>query len=158
MKLRTRTGVLALATTAVLALSGCVGTVPMDPAPDANSPACATVTVRLPDKVADQTKRETNAQATGAWGDPAAILLTCGFAKAAPTTMPCVTINDVDWIEDDSQKPLYVYTTFGREPAVEVAVDSNTVSASTALVDLASAVSVLPVTGKCLSPSDVYSG
>lgn len=158
MKLRTRTGVLVLAATAVLALSGCVGTVPMDPAPDANDPICASVTVRLPDAVADLSKRETSAQATGAWGNPAAILLTCGLAKPGPTTMPCVTINNVDWVEDDSRKPLYVYTTFGREPAVQVAVDSNTVSASTALVDLSAAVSTLPVTSKCLSPSDVYSG
>ena len=158
MKLRTRTGLMFSVVVAVFALSGCVAAVPMDPAPEANSPACAAVTVRLPDKVADQAKRETHAQATGAWGDPAAVLLTCGLAKPGPTTMPCVTINNVDWIEDDSLKPLYTYTTFGREPAVQVAIDSNTVSGSTALVDLSGAVSTLPVSGQCLSPIDVYSG
>jgi len=158
MKLRTRAGVLVLAATTVLALSGCVGAVPMDPAPDANSPECAAVSVRLPDTVADQPQRETSAQATGAWGDPAAVLLTCGVTVPGPTTLPCVSINDVDWIEDDSQKPLYTYTTFGRDPAVQVAIDSNVVSGSTALVDVSAAVSVLPVTSKCLSPSDVYSG
>jgi hypothetical protein len=158
MKLRTRTGVLALAATAVLALSGCVGTVPMDPAPDANNPTCASVTVRLPDTVADLSKRETSAQATGAWGEPAAVLLTCGVAAPGPTTMPCITINDVDWIEDDSRKPLYVYTTFGREPAVQVAIDSTAVSGSTALVDVSSAVATLPVTSQCLSAIDGYNG
>lgn len=158
MKLRTRTGLIASAIVAVLALSGCVGAVPMDAVPDSNNPECAAVTVRLPDKVADLARRETHAQATGAWGDPAAILLTCGLAKPGPTTLPCVTINNVDWIEDDSRKPLYTYTTFGREPAVQVAIDSNAVSGSTALVDLSGAVSVLPVTGQCLSPIDVYNG
>ena len=158
MKLRTRAGALALAATAVLALSGCVGAVPMDPAPDANSPDCAAVSVRLPDTVAEQPQRETSAQATGAWGDPAAVLLTCGVTVPGPTTMPCVSINDVDWIEDDSQKPLYIYTTFGRDPAVQVAIDSTVVSGSTALVDVSAAVSTLPMTSQCLSPADVYSG
>lgn len=158
MKLRTRVAALAIAASAALALSGCVGAVPMKAAAGANNPECAAVTVRLPDKVADKPKRETNAQATGAWGDPAAVLLTCGLAAPGPTTMPCVTINNVDWIEDDSLKPLYTYTTFGRVPAIQVAVDSNAVSGSTTLVDLSAAVSVLPVTSKCLSPIDVYSG
>ncbi len=158
MKLRTRVGLAALVAASVFALTGCSGTVSMTAAPDANNPECAVVTVRLPDKVADKPKRETDAQATGAWGDPSAVLLTCGFPKPGPTTMPCVTINDVDWIEDDSRKPLYTYTTFGREPAVQVAIDSDAVSGSTALVDLSAAVSVLPVTGKCLSPIDVYNG
>jgi hypothetical protein len=130
----------------------------MDPAPDANNPTCASVTVRLPDTVADLSKRETSAQATGAWGEPAAVLLTCGVAAPGPTTMPCITINDVDWIEDDSRKPLYVYTTFGREPAVQVAIDSTAVSGSTALVDVSSAVATLPVTSQCLSAIDGYNG
>ena len=158
MKLRTRIAALAIAASAALALSGCVGAVPMKAATGANSPECAAVTVRLPDKVADMIKRETNAQATGAWGDPAAVLLTCGLAAPGPTTMPCVTINNVDWIEDDSLQPLYTYTTFGRVPAIQVAVDSTAVSGSTTLVDLSAAVSVLPITNKCLSPIDGYAG
>ncbi len=130
----------------------------MTAAPEANSPDCAAVTVRLPDLVADQPARETSAQATGAWGEPASILLTCGVAAPGPTTLPCVTINDVDWIEDDSQAPLYQYTTFGREPAVQVALDSDVVSGSTVLVDLSGAVAVLPVTRQCLSAIDVFNG
>jgi hypothetical protein len=130
----------------------------MTASPDANSPECAAVTVRLPDLVADLPQRETTAQATGAWGEPASVLLTCGVAIPGPTTMPCVTINNVDWIEDDSQAPLYQYTTFGREPAVQVALDSGVVSGSTVLVDLSGAVEVLPVTRQCLSAVDVYNG
>jgi hypothetical protein len=71
--------------------------------------------------------------------------------------MPCVAINDVDWIEDDSEAPLYRYTTYGREPAVEVVIDSDAVSGSTVLVDLSGAVRVLPSTGQCLGAADVYS-
>lgn len=141
-----------------LSLSGCAGQVPMTPAADANNPDCAAVTVRLPDTVAELTKRETNAQATGAWGTPAAVLLTCGVDVPGPTTLPCVSINDVDWIEDDSQAPLYRYTTYGRTPAVEVVIDSDAVSGTTTLVDLGPAVSVLPQTAKCTDLADVFSG
>lgn len=140
-----------------LSLVGCAGQVPMEPATDANNPECANVTVRLPDLVADQKKRETNAQATGAWGTPASILLTCGVEVPGPTTLPCVSINDVDWIEDDSEAPLYRYTTYGRTPAVEVVIDSDAVSGTTTLVDLGSAVSVLPVTAQCTDLTDIFS-
>ena len=138
-----------------LALAGCAGIVPMQPAVDANNPACAPVIVRLPESVADQKKRETNAQATGAWGEPATILLHCGVEVPGPSTLPCVEVNGIDWIEDDSQKPTYRYTTFGRSPAVEVVLDSEKVSGTTTLVDLAGAVEKIPATNKCSDLSDV---
>ena len=148
------TAVVLLAASAVL-LSGCASAVPMTPAADAENPACAGVIVRLPDTVADQPSRETNAQATGAWGDPSAVLLTCGVEVPGPTTLPCLTVNGVDWIEDDSEAPMYRYTTYGREPATEVYLDSEIVSGSTTLVDLASAVSTIPSTTQCLGADDV---
>jgi hypothetical protein len=142
----------------VTALSGCAQAVPMQPAAQANTVACAEVTVRLPAEVASQPKRETNAQATGAWGTPASVLLTCGLPTPGPTALPCVSVNDVDWIEDDSQAPLYRYVTFGRSPAVELVIDSSAVSGTTALVDVGAAVRVLPATGRCLGPVDVFNG
>ena len=72
-------------------LTGCTSTVSLEPAPDANDPACAEVTVRLPDDLAGQSRRWTDAQATGAWGEPAAVLLTCGVEPPGPTTLPCQT-------------------------------------------------------------------
>jgi uncharacterized protein YceK len=159
MNIRTRAlplGILSVAT--ALVLSGCSGIVPMQSAADSNNPECANVTVRLPDVVADLAQRETNAQATGAWGTPAAILLTCGVEVPGPSTLPCVSINEVDWLEDDSQAPLYRYTSYGRTPAVEVIIDSEAVSGTTTLVDLGAAVSVLPKTGKCTDFADVFSG
>ena len=142
-------GVLALG----LLLTGCAGIVPMEPAVDANNPLCAEVSVRLGD-VAGLAKRETNAQATAAWGDPASILLTCGLEAPAPTTLPCLSVNDVDWIMDESQKPIYIFTTFGRTPAVQVALNSDAVSGSTVLADLAMPVSSIPQDRPCLSLSD----
>ena len=153
----TRPLALFLVVCATFMLTGCAGIVPMQPAPDANNPDCASVIVRLPDLVAEQTKRETNAQATGAWGQPAAVLLTCGVSVPGPTTLPCVEVNGIDWIEDDSEAPLYRYTTFGRTPAVEVAIDSQVVSGTTVLVDLGYAVSFLPQTGQCTDLADSFS-
>jgi hypothetical protein len=136
-----------------LLLTGCASIVPMEPAVDANNPLCAEVSVRLGD-VAGLAKRETNAQATAAWGDPASILLTCGLEAPDPTTLPCLSVNDVDWIMDESQKPIYIFTTFGRTPAVQVALNSDAVSGSTVLADLAMPVSSIPQNRPCLSLSD----
>lgn len=135
-------------------LTGCSGAVSLEPAAGSNDPDCAAVTVRLPDTVSDLVKRETTAQATGAWGNPAAVLLHCGVATPAPTTDTCVSVNDIDWVEDDSKAPIYSYTTYGRTPAVEVVIDSRSAS-STALDDLTAAVSVIPQDKKCIGATEV---
>ncbi|KQP01330.1 DUF3515 domain-containing protein [Leifsonia sp. Leaf264] len=140
---------------AAVALTGCASAVSLEPAADAKSTACADVVVRLPATVADQASRETGAQGTGAWGDPAAVLLRCGVPTPGPTTEECVSVNGVDWIQDDSDAPRYRFTTFGRTPAVEVILDYDEVSGSTTLADLASAVSVIEPTSQCTDVTDV---
>ncbi len=155
MPARTRlAALLTLVIAAGVGLSGCAGAVALDPAADATDPSCAEVIVRLPDTVADLPRRETDAQATGAWGDPAAVLLHCGVTPPGPTTLPCDNVNGVDWIRDDSNAPTYTFTTFGRTPAVEIVLDSEAASSSSTLVDLANAVSVIPQTQQCLSLDD----
>ena len=63
-----RTGALVVSSIALaIGLSACTATVNLEAAPLANDPACAEITVRLPDVIGDQSKRATNAQATGAW-------------------------------------------------------------------------------------------
>jgi len=152
-----------LAPVLLLALAGCTPVVALQPADDAADPACATVIVSLPDTVAGLPSRETNAQATGAWGEPTAVILRCGVPSPAPTaTLPCVTVDGVDWLRDDSGDPNFVFTTYGRTPAVEVIVDSDGdpdvdndgASGLEALTDLATAVQRLPVTGKCVAAED----
>lgn len=152
----------ALAPVFILAaatLAGCSGpspSVPMQAAEAAGAPECAEVTVRLPETVDDLPSRYTNAQATGAWGDPAAVLLRCGVPTPPPTTDQCLSLDGIDWIEDESDAPTYRYTTYGRTPAVEVVIDSTTgVSGLNTLVDLNEAVSYLPQTGKCVGAEDV---
>lgn len=124
----------------------------MEAAPDANDPLCADVTVRLPQTIDDMKKRTTNAQATGAWGNPADVLLYCGIKPSGPTTLKCVTVDGVDWIVDDSRDPIYRFEAYGRHPGLEVIVNSaNNVSGTNVLTALSSSVSKLPQEGKCSS-------
>lgn len=133
-------------------LTGCSPDVPMEPAIDANNPACADVIVRLPATVDGLDRRTTNAQATGAWGDPATVLLYCGIEPSGPTTDQCVTVKDVDWIIDDSRAPLYRFEAYGRSPGIEIIVDADQqVSGTNAIAELSSAVSQLPQERHCTS-------
>jgi hypothetical protein len=131
------------------ALSACTATVSLEAAADSNNPACAEVSVRLPDQVAELTKRATDAQATGAWGNPTAVLLRCGLPPVEVSELPCVTTNGVDWLVDESAKPSYRFITFGRNPATEVIVDSTKAAGVTALSDLSSAIQSIEATKKC---------
>jgi hypothetical protein len=145
-----RTAFALLATAALsTALSSCSANVSLDAAPDSNNPSCAEVTVRLPDQVADQNKRVTDAQATGAWGDPTTVILRCGLPEVEVSTLPCVTAGGVDWLVDDSKKPSYRFITFGRKPATEVIVDSRKVAGVTALSDLSTAIESIQAKKQC---------
>jgi hypothetical protein len=143
-----------LALPGALALAGCTQAVAIDAAPDASNVDCAAVVVRLPDTVADLAERETNAQATGAWGQPASVLLRCGVNPPGPTTDRCVSVDGVDWVIDESDRPNYLFTTYGRTPAVEVLVDNDVVSGTTAIADLSAAVSAIPAEGGCVAIDD----
>ena len=154
MSFSTRTlPALAAIALALVGLTACSSAVALDPAADANNPACAAVTVRLPDDIGGNLKRETNAQATGAWGTPSAVLLRCGLPPVEASTLLCVTAGGVDWLVDDSQKPSYRFISFGRKPAAEVIVDSKKISGVTALEALGPAVQQLPSTRACEEPT-----
>lgn len=136
---------------AVAGLAGCSGaTVSLQPAGNANDPACADVMVRLPSSVDGEKRRWTDAQATAAWGGQASVLLTCGLETPAPTTLPCATVSGVDWIIDDSETPYARFTTYGRTPAIEVYLDNDSVEPVQVLGDLALTIGeFLPKTGAC---------
>lgn len=133
-------------------LSGCAATVNLEPAEGSNDPACAEVMVRLPSQLGDLHERYTNAQATAAWGDPAAVLLRCGLEPVEVSPLPCVSAGGVDWLVDDALAPSYRFISYARYPTVEVIVDSDNASGITSLEGLAAAVSQLPATKVCTSP------
>lgn len=149
-----RAAIAALAALSIV-LSGCAATVPMKPAPDATNPDCAEIMVRLPDALGEFERRETGAQATAAWGTPTAVLLTCGVEVPGPSALPCFTVKGVDWLRDDSNAPEFLLTTFGRDPAVQVVIDTEQASGTGALVDLGNAVGSLPAERACTSAQDV---
>lgn len=136
-------------------LTGCTNAVTLTAAPSANAAACAAAQVRLPDTVDTKYQlRNTNAQSTAAWGDPSAALYHCGVAVPTVSDLPCFSKGSVDWIRDDEGKQV-VYTTFGRDPAVQVVIDS-TKTTDQVLQDIGNAVETLPKDGhECLDPSDV---
>ena len=149
---RLRVAVAALAATALaVLLAGCTPTVAMNPAPSSNDAKCAGVTVRLPATVAGEKRDHTNAQATGAWGNPVAVQLRCGVTPLGPTTQPCASITSghesVDWvlINDPSAK-VVTYVTYGRTPAVEVTIShaSGDLTDGNVLPDLGPAVATIP--------------
>lgn len=152
MPLRRLLVLAAAALVSAAVLSGCTSTVAMEPAPSANDPLCAEVSVRLPETLDGKERRQTDAQATGAWGDPTAVLLTCGIEPPGPTTLPCSTVDGVDWIIEDLGDFRFRVTTFGRTPAVELYLDTNAdtgVSSAVVLEALAPSVSRLPIDGAC---------
>jgi hypothetical protein len=136
-------------------LTGCTNAVSMSAAPSANAAACAAVQVRLPATVDSKFDlRNTNAQATAAWGDPEVAIYHCGVAVPTVSDLPCFSQGGVDWIRDDRGDQV-VFTTFGRSPAAQVVVDS-TKTTSSVVQELSDAVSSLPKDGhECLDPEDV---
>jgi hypothetical protein len=139
-------------------LAACSTTVAMEPATLANDPACASVISRLPDGISGQERRWTDAQSTGAWGNPASILMTCGLEPPAPSTLPCRSFDGVDWLVDESQAAdnLFTLTTYGREPAIQVFLNQGTASSG----DVAQALGPLirqylqPTGSVCTAASD----
>ena len=150
-----RTGLtFAVVGVSAASLSSCTATVALDPAPQANNPRCAAVSVRLPDSIEGNQQRPTDAQATGAWGTPARIILRCGLPEVLASTLPCVTAGGIDWLVDSSKAPSYRFITFGRKPATEVIVDSKNASGVTALDALGLSISQgIPADRMCLEPA-----
>lgn len=141
----------------IIALVGCTPTVSMEPAKHANDPLCAEVMVRLPKAVGNLDRVWTDAQATGAWGTPVAVALTCGFDAPAPTAeLQCVTLEGVDWLVDAEDTPNLRMTSYGRQPAVQIYVNTSPetggISSNEALRALAPMVRQIPATSGCIAP------
>lgn len=146
-------GVIAAAL--LLALAGCTPTVVLQPAEDANDPDCAAVIVRLPDTVGGLAIRQTDAQSTAAWGQPDQVVLRCGVAVPAASELPCID-KGIFWLRDDSREGYWLFTTFGRDPAIDVAVDRDIASGpGIVLEDLENAVSFTPENGLECTDTDV---
>jgi Protein of unknown function (DUF3515) len=157
-----RTGILRTAGALVLlgvgvVATGCGGPLAdVEAAPEATDPVCAEAMVSLPDAVAGFERRETDSQATAAWGNPSAVILRCGVPTPGPTTEHCVTANGIDWVTRDDGE-FWTLTTYGRSPAVEVLFDDTRAASSSVMVDLSSAVGRIPASGGCTTSGPTQS-
>ncbi len=119
------------------------GPVEVTPAPSAADPACATIARRLPVSVAGQARRPTSSASPGvaAWGDPAIVYL-CGVVQPGPSPS-CQDVDGVDWVYLQLGDGT-VFTTYGRDPAVQVLVPRAYAPEPLRLPDFSAAVSVVP--------------
>lgn len=115
----------------------------MTAAPHASEGACATAVGKLPATVLGKARGSSSATGTAVYGDPA-IVVRCGVDPLGPTQLPCLTVNEVDWVIDDRSDPL-VFTTFGRSPALQVRIPASypKTGDSAAMVDLQAAAESL---------------
>lgn len=113
--------------------------------------------VRLPETLAELPRRQVSSQSTAAWGNPVTVIVRCGLEPPGPSTLPCVSVDGVDWLIDESDRPRYVFTSYGLDPATEVIIDSEVVSGTQVLQDLGSAIASqsAPVS-QCIGASDVF--
>ena len=151
-----------LAATTLVLLAGCATTIPTTVGPDATDPVCADVVLSTPDELSGLARKDTNAQATTAWGEPeAAIILRCGVQPLGPTTDRCVTVESadgtsVDWVvtqgDTDSSEGDATFTTYGRVPAVEVLVPASVRKehSTSMLIDLGPAIAKTQKQRSCL--------
>jgi hypothetical protein len=153
-----------VALTAGATLSACSTPVSVPPAPGAADPECAAIVLALPRGLTGLEHLGTTSQATAAWGDPLdPVVLRCGVEAPGPTADECLTADDgttsVDWVavpqDDDDGGTRWLFTTYGRSPAVEVLVPARVspdgVRPSTdLLLDLGPAVSRAEQTSTCL--------
>lgn len=136
---------------AAVALAGCSTTVHLEPADDANNPGCADISVLLPQSVGGFDRVWTDAQATGAWGDPT-VVLRCGVEPPAPSDLVCTTIGGVDWLVLEQEEERQRLVTYGREPAVEVNIRRGEQVDFQAIVDTISTSiqpGLAPATAEC---------
>lgn len=116
---------IASALVAVPLLVACSHAEVVEPAEYAADPTCATVMLAIPEVVGGQPMRATTSQATQAWGDDYPIIARCGVEPPGPTTEQCIAVEtggtNVDWLMRE-EEDVWVATTFGRSPALEITV------------------------------------
>ncbi|MDN5820243.1 MAG: DUF3515 domain-containing protein [Brachybacterium sp.] len=133
------------------------------PGPDAANPTCADIVLGVPPQVLGLAQVETSSQGTAAWGSGEdTIVMRCGVTPPGPTTDLCTTLADgngveVDWIVQELEGDVFLYTTYGRDPAIDVSVPRSAApdQPSGAALDLAQVISrTVDATDRCIGPGD----
>ncbi|MBL8931831.1 MAG: DUF3515 family protein [Kineosporiaceae bacterium] len=138
------TAVLIVATTAA-----CSGGEEVTAAPRAGESACTAALAAAPQTVLNRARGSMDVPGVLVWGQDPRIVLRCGLPEPGPSTLPCLTVEGLDWVIDDTADPVTAVS-YGRSPAVEISMArvGPTSDLPAALVDLAPAARVLPGTGR----------
>ena len=115
---------MALGATAVVLVSGCSSAVEIAPTSLADGEVCRAVASAWPADVGDHARREvSDASAGAAYGDPA-IIARCGVPALGPTTDDCIEVDGLGWVAQPLSDGTR-FTTFGRDPAIEVLIPKD---------------------------------
>jgi len=126
-------------------------------APRGDAPECARIARGYPSGLAGEDRVSVSLPGVAVWGD-GAVTLRCGLEPPAPTVDPCINVDDVDWVYEQSKSRdgHKVVITYGRDPAVEVSISDRVAGTDEVLVELSRAVQSIGQTGKCVGDEDVH--
>ena len=143
---RLRSAVLLLAGLALL--GGCAKGVSVAVPARGTDPVCVKAAAAWPASVSGRQTVATDPvdPAVHAWGDPA-IVARCGVATPGPTTDDCLRVNGVDWVATPLSDGTR-FTTYGRDPAVEVLIPRTDVPEGSLLPVFTAVAQALPETGR----------
>ena len=157
-----RAAALSLTGLLALGLAAC-GTVRVPAGEAAADPTCADIVLGAPPQVLGLDRAETSSQGTVAWGSGEdTVVMRCGVTPPGPTTDQCTTLADeneieVDWVVKEIEGDTFLYTTYGREPAIDVSVPRSAApdQPSAAALDLTQVITRnIDATARCIGPGD----
>lgn len=135
-------------------LASCSSALRIEPFEDADTPACHQASELWPPAVQGMEPRPVALQtpSVAAWGDPE-VIARCGGTPPGPTSSACYDVDGVHWIEielDDG----WSFTTYGRDPAIEVLIPDRYTPALWLLPDFGPAAETIEATAFCSSVGD----
>lgn len=103
---------------------------------------CEDILSDTPIRLLGELQRETTPRdaAAIAWGDPP-IVLACGVDDSTPPDAQVITVDGVDWVAEQSDAGT-IFTTFGREPTLQVRVPAEYRPEVDAVAELTPSLSV----------------
>ena len=144
-----RAGVaLCVVATAAASLVACSRDIPVTLPDGAHTAACTSLDSHWPRTVAGRESAavEPSSPSARAWGDPAIIAI-CGYAAPPPSTLECIAVDGVDWVVQPRSNGVQ-FTTYGREPALDVLVPSAYAPEPLVLPAFGAVARSLPTTGR----------
>ncbi len=129
-------------------LLGCTRGVEVALPPRAGDPSCLVAGTRWPAAVGPLSPVPVTpaAPAVRAWGDPA-VIARCGVAPLGPTPADCISVDGVDWVAEPLSDGTR-FTTYGRDPAIEVLVPRRYAPEPLQLPVFTDAARALPENGR----------